>query len=93
MTHSENCNCGDHQIWRQHSDYCNCHSCKAVTGVACDGYGIVSNPLAEPRLLLDDDDGALPEECELERHRAAYDEHPRDMLRIDPDLDCKVSMR
>lgn len=85
MTHSEpwNCECPDHIIWRQHSDYCNCHSCKAVTGVACDGCGIVSNPLAEPRFQLADG-LVLCEECESERHRAEYDE---DILRIDPDLD------
>lgn len=92
MTHPDNCNCRDHQIWRQRSDYCYCHSCKAVTGVACDGCGIVSNPMAEPRFLLDDG-VTLCEECESKRGRGEYDECIGDILRIDPDLDGKASMK
>jgi hypothetical protein len=62
-----------------------CHSCIAVTGVKCDSCGIVSNPLAESRVRKDDGT-TLREECESERHRL-------DILRIDPYLDRKESMK
>ncbi len=91
-THSDSCKCPDHVIWRQHSDYCNCHSCKVVTGIKCDSCGIVSNPLAEPRFLLNDGI-TLCEECDSERHRVEYDEEVQDILRIDPRLDWKESMK
>ncbi|MGB7955583.1 MAG: hypothetical protein WCF23_16530 [Candidatus Nitrosopolaris sp.] len=92
MIHSDNCNCLDHQIWRKHSEYCNCNSCKAVVGVACDSCGIVSNPSAEPRFQLEDG-VILCEECESERHRGDYDEDIQNILRIDPDLDFKEQMK
>jgi hypothetical protein len=91
-THSENCRCIDYQVWRSHSDYCNCHSCKAVTGVKYEACGIVSNPLGEPRFLLDDG-VTLCEEYESERHRVEYDEDIQDILRIDPHLDWKEAMK
>jgi hypothetical protein len=65
--HSEpwNCTCPDHQVWRSHSDYCNCISCKAVAGARCDRCHAVNNPLTIPYFM--ENGITLCESCESMR--------------------------